>query len=102
MSSTSFGGSFHLVSSNDEKLKNIFLDYLKRLSVESQFPLAKYFPLTDVQGPMYQMIDDIIEKRQAEKGEPKKDLVQIFIDTNKADPVNFSNLHLREEMILFM
>jgi cytochrome P450 len=105
MSATSFGGSFGLVASGDMKLKNLVMDHLKRVAMDAQFPLIKYIPFippSPAGERLYEMIDDIVAKRRADKGEKKKDLLQIFVDTNDANPKEFSHLHLREEMILFM
>ncbi|KAH9207521.1 cytochrome P450 [Leptodontidium sp. 2 PMI_412] len=104
MSATSFGGSFNLVASNDKKLKNLFLDRLKRAAIDAQFPIIKYLPFVppSQSEEFNNMIDDIISKRRAEKGPVKKDLVQIFLESNDADPIAFSHLHIREEMSLFM
>jgi hypothetical protein len=104
MSATSFGGSFHLVSSQDSSLKNSFLDYLKRTGVRTIFPFLQYMPGVDLgKGPvMSKMLRDIIDKRREEKGSSKKDLLKIFFDANEADPDTFTELHLEEEMTLFM
>jgi cytochrome P450 len=104
MSSTSFGGSFNLVKSNDSKVKDMFINRLKRATVDIMFPWVQYLPFVppSTEQDMKNMIDNIIAKRRAEKGAKKKDLVQIFVDTNDADPVSFSEMHIREEMTLFM
>lgn len=106
IAATSFGGSFNLVETNDTKLKGMFIDRLRRTGVDAQFPFLKYIPfLPSIVTEMNIFVDGIIEKRRkemAEKGRPKKDLLQILIDTSDADPVLFSQSHIREEMILFM
>jgi cytochrome P450 len=107
MSATSFGGSFKLVASGDTKLKNIFLDRLKRAAIDSQFPFLKYIPFTppSMSEDFNAMIDRIIAARRDEmkgKSSGKKDLLQMFIETHDADPIAFSELHMREEMALFM
>ncbi|KAL2073943.1 hypothetical protein VTL71DRAFT_11269 [Oculimacula yallundae] len=104
MSATSFGGSFNLVTSNDKKLKTLFHDRMKRAAIDAQFPFIKYLPFVppSQSEEFNSMIDGIIAKRRAEKGPPKKDLIQIFLESNDADPVAFSHLHVREEMSLFM
>jgi hypothetical protein len=104
MSSTSFGGSFNLVKSNDSKVKDMFINRLKRATVDIMFPWIQYLPFVppSTEQDMKNMVDNIIAKRRAEKGTKKKDLVQIFVDTNDADPVSFSEMHIREEMTLFM
>lgn len=104
MSATSFGGSFHLVSSQDSSLKNAFLAYLKRTGIRTIFPFLQYVPGVDFgKGPvMSKMLVDIIEKRREEEDSSKKDLLKIFFDANKSDPDTFTDLHLEEEMTLFM
>jgi hypothetical protein len=106
MSSTSFGGSFNLVKSNDSKVKDMFINRLKRATVDIMFPWVQYLPFVppSTEQDMKNIIDNIIAKRRAEKekGGVKRDLVQIFVDTNDADPVSFSEMHIREEMTLFM
>ncbi|KAE8448885.1 hypothetical protein EG329_008681 [Mollisiaceae sp. DMI_Dod_QoI] len=104
MSATSFGGSFGLVESNDTKMKNMILDRLKRAALDSHLPFIKYLPFVPPsQGEeMNNMIDNIVANRKAESQKPKKDLLQIFVDVNKANPEAFSHSHVREEMSLFM
>jgi cytochrome P450 len=104
MSSTSFGGSFNLVKSHDSKVKDMFINRLKRATVDIMFPWFQYLPFVppSTEQDMKNMIDNIIAKRRAEKGTKKKDLLQIFVDTNDADPVSSSEMHIREEMTLFM
>ncbi|CZT12574.1 hypothetical protein WAI453_005583 [Rhynchosporium graminicola] len=104
MSASSFGGSFNLVSSNDKRLKNMFHHRLKRAAIDAQFPFLKYLPFVPpIESEDFKsMIDGIIAKRRSEIGPPKKDLVQIFVETNDADPIAFSHLHIHEEMALFM
>lgn len=93
-----------MVVSNDKKLKNIFMDRLKRSALDSQFPFLKYLPfMPSSQSDEFNgMIDAIISKRRAETGPEKRDLLQIFLDNNDADPDGFTHLHVREEMALFM
>jgi hypothetical protein len=104
MSATSFGGSFHLVSSQDSSLKNAFLDYLKRTTIRTMFPFLEHVPGIDLsRGPvMTKMLGDIINKRRQEKDSNKKDLLKILLDANKSDPDAFTEVHLEEEMTLFM
>lgn len=104
MSASSFGGSFNLVATNDHKLKNMFMDRLKRAARDIQFPFLKYLPFVPKaqSKEMADVIDGIIAKRRAETGPAKKDLVQTFIDSNDEDPVGFSQMHIQEEMTLFM
>lgn len=105
MSAASFGGSFNLVISDDSKQKDLFNSYLKRVAIDAQFPFIRYIPgVPSASSMLGGLIDRILVKRREEvaKGITKKDLLQIFIDTNKADPVSFTDKHIRDEMILFM
>lgn len=105
MSAASFGGSFNLVESDDTKQKDLFNTYLKRVAIDAQFPLVKYLPgIPSASSMVAGLIDRIVSKRreEMEKGIVKKDLLQIFVETNNADPVSFTEKHIRDEMILFM
>jgi cytochrome P450 len=107
MSATSFGGSFNLVVEDDQRLKDMFIKRLARAAIDAQFPFLKHVPFVPPSNAkdMNVYIDRIIAKRrkEIEVGDPaKKDLVQILVDTNDADPVGFSTAHIREEMMLFM
>jgi hypothetical protein len=107
MCATSFGGSFNLVESDDAKLKNMFMKRLQRGAIDAQFPFVKYLPFVPPSNTVEfsQLVYDIVAKRRKENKESgikKKDLVQIFIDINEADPVGFTEKHIREEMLLFM
>lgn len=107
MGATSFGGSFNLVVSDDAKLKNMFMKRLQRVAIDAQFPFVKYLPFVPPSNveEFNTMIDKIVARRRKEnkeKGVAKRDLVQIIIDNNDADPVGFTEAHIREEMLLFM
>lgn len=107
MGATSFGGSFNLVESDDAKLKNMFMKRLQRVAIDAQFPFVKYLPFVPPSNveEFNTMIDKIVARRRKEnkeKGVAKRDLVQIIIDNNDADPVGFTEAHIREEMLLFM
>lgn len=107
MGATSFGGSFNLVESDDATLKNMFTKRLQRAAIDSQFPFVKFLPFVPPSSADHinTMIDDIVARRRKEnkeKGVTKKDLVQIFIDNNDADPERFTHKHIQEEMVLFM
>lgn len=107
MSATSFGGSFNLVSSDDQKVKSAFLDRLKQAALDAQFPFLRYMPFMppSINQKFNDMITDIVSKRRSEmsqKLEPTRDLLQLLIDTHNTDPVSFTDLHMREEMALFM
>jgi cytochrome P450 len=105
MSAASFGGSFNLVESDDTKQKDLFNSYLKRVAIDAQFPFVKYLPgIPSASSMVADLIDRIVSKRreEMEKGIVKKDLLQIFVETNNADPVSFSEKHIHAEMLLFM
>ena len=106
MSACLFGGSFNLVESNDRKLKNMFVDTLTRIALVYTLPFTRWLPtVRKSTTKMRKFLDEIILKRQreiAEIGKTKNDLMQIFIDNNEANPVEFSRQHLREAMTLFM
>lgn len=105
MSAASFGGSFNLVESDDNTQMNIFHSYMRRLALDAQFTFIKYLPgVPPASSEISVLINRIVSRRRQEmkKGIAKKDILQIFIDTNDADPVSFTDKHIEEEMILFM
>jgi hypothetical protein len=105
MSAASFGGSFNLVESDDSIQRNMFTSYLRRVALDAQFPFIKYFPGVPSASSMISgLVENIVSKRrnEIEEGITKKDILQIFIDTNNVDPVSFTDKHIRAEMILFM
>jgi hypothetical protein len=105
MSAASFGGSFNLVESDDSIQKNMFTSYLRRVALDAQFPFIKYLPGVPSASSMISgLVENIVSKRRKEIEESitKKDILQIFIDTNNVDPVSFTDKHIRAEMILFM
>lgn len=105
MSSALFGGSFNLVVSDDSKQKNLLNRYMRRVAIDAQFPFVKYLPGVK---PASSIISDVIERtvakrrQEMEKGISKNDILQILVDTNNADPIAFTDKHIRNEMILFM
>jgi len=104
MSATSFGGSFNLVETDDTYQKGIFNRYLTRNALKSIIPGIKYWPFRPPASHEIQpLIDRIVKKRRDDitKGVNKKDLLQILIDINIADPINFTGKHIRQEMIAF-
>jgi cytochrome P450 len=107
MSATSFGGSFGLVASNDQKAKSAFVDRLKQAALDAQFPFLRYMPFMppSINKEFNDMITRIVSTRRKEmasKAPPQRDLLQLLIDTQDSDPVGFTDLHMREEMALFM
>jgi hypothetical protein len=102
MSAASFGGSFNQVASDDSTQTNIFHSYLRRLA---QFTFLKYLPgVPPASSEISVLVNRIVSRRrqEMEKGITKKDILQMFIDTNNADPTSFTDKHIQEEMILFM
>lgn len=105
MSAASFGGSFNLIESDDNTQKNIFNSYMRRVAIDAQFPFVRYLPgVPSASSVISGLIERIVSRRrkEMEKGITKKDILQMFIDTNNADPVSFTEKHIRDEMILFM
>jgi hypothetical protein len=78
---------------------------MRRLALDAQFTFIKYLPgVPPASSEISVLINRIVSRRrqEMEKGIAKKDILQIFIDTNNADPVSFTEKHIQEEMILFM
>lgn len=104
MAATSFGGSFDSVRTNNNRIKKLFLDHLKESALFSNLAFLKWLPFVK-QNTVFEldeMIDAIVAKRQNAKDQTKRDLLQIILDTHKANPESFSYQHLKEEMRLFM
>jgi hypothetical protein len=105
MSAALFGGSFNLVVSDDSKQKGLLSRYMRRVAIDAQFPFLKYIPgLPSASSILSGVIEKTVSKRrkEMEKGITKNDILQIFVDTHNADPVSFTDKHIRDEMILFM
>jgi cytochrome P450 len=104
MSATSFGGSVDSVRTNDNYLKNLFIQHLQETAIVANFPFLKWLPFFRLRktAEMDQIIDGIVSKRLSSKDQTRKDLLQIFLDTHKANPESFSDKHIKEEMRLFM
>ena len=104
MSATSFGGSFDSVRTNDNHLKNLFIEHLKEAAIFTNFSILKWLPFVQPRkvAEMDKIIDSIVSKRRNEKHQTRKDLLQIFLDTHNTNPESFSDKHLKEEMRLFM
>jgi cytochrome P450 len=93
-----------MVTSGDTKLKSSFAGGLKLASLKSQLPIVKYVPFVAnaVTATMDNVVEDIIARRRTEKGPVKKDIVQIILDANEADPIHFPEQRVRDEIKLFM
>jgi hypothetical protein len=104
MSATSFGGSFDSVRTNDNYLKNLFIQHLQEAAIDTDFPFLKWLPFLRLRkvDEMNKITDGIISKRLNSKERIRKDLLQIFLDTHQTNPESFSDKHLQEEMRLFM
>jgi cytochrome P450 len=104
MSATSFGGSFDSVRTNDNYLKNLFIQYLQETALDTNFPFLKWLPSQRPRkGAVVDKIThDIVSKRLNSKDQTRKDLLQILLDTHKANPEAFSDQHIKDEMRLFM
>jgi cytochrome P450 len=105
MSAALFGGSFNLVVSDDNKQKGLLNRYMRRVAIDAQFPFVKYIPgVPSASSILSDMVEKTMSKRrkEMEKGITKNDILQIFVDQHIADPVSFTDKHIRNEMILFM
>lgn len=104
MCATSLGGSFNLVTSGDTKLKKTFSTGLKLVTILAQMPILNYVPFVAkaVTREMDGIVSEIIARRRAEKGPIKRDILQIILDANKADPVAFPEQRVYDELKLFM
>src|ERR1700722_2453303 len=98
MSATSFGGSFDSVRTDDNYLKNLFMQHMQENAIYTTFPFLDWLPF----GPprksaeMDKITDSIVSKRLHAKDQTRKDLLQIFLDTHKTNPEAFSDKHLKE------
>ncbi|KAE9378887.1 cytochrome P450 [Stipitochalara longipes BDJ] len=104
MSATSLGGSFNLVSSNDIKLKKIFMSILIKAAINGQFPYLRYIPFwpQPISADMNRMLDDVLDRRESAGKPIKKDIVQIILDAHQTDPVAFPEMRMRDEITMFM
>jgi cytochrome P450 len=107
MSASLFGGSFNLVETDNQTVKNMFVTRLKWAAINHTIPFAKYIPFMPSDGSkeMDAFFDNIIAKRRRdieEKGVLKRDLFQMLLELNEANPVEFSEEHLKGSMMLFM
>ncbi|RDL37967.1 uncharacterized protein BP5553_05400 [Venustampulla echinocandica] len=64
--------------------------------------LTTVFPSIPRRVELTEMVDDILAKRMAHKGPPKKDPLQIFLDAHKSNPDLYSEMNVLEEMCLFL
>jgi hypothetical protein len=55
-----------------------------------------------VAGGTDKLVSETIARRRAESGPVKRDLVQIILDANTADPVAFPEQRVRDEINVFM
>lgn len=104
MSATSFGGSWDSVRTNDAYMKRLFLNHLKEAALYANFAFLKWLPFTKpgTRAELDKITDSIVSKRQTAKDQTRRDLLQILLDTHKANPDFFSEMHLKEEMRMFM
>ena len=106
MSASLFGGSFNLVETDDQTLKSLFTSHMKWVAFNYSFPWAEQIPFLpkDRIQDTKKFLDDVIAKRRTEmrSGIAKKDIFQILIDNHDANPGEFSLLHLRASMFIFM
>ena len=107
MCATSLGGSFDLATSNDHTLKKCLARALKFASLQSQVPWIRLLPgfrtgFNYLTAEINNVVDDIITRMRADTGLVQKDLLQIILDANVADPIFFPEKRVREEIKLFM
>ena len=104
MSATSFGGSWDSVRTNDAHMKRLFMNHLKEAAIYSTFPFLKLLLLSqhDSKAEIDNITEGIVSKRRNAKDQTRRDLLQILLDTQAANPDSFSEKHLKEEMRLFM
>jgi hypothetical protein len=107
MCATSLGGSFDLVTSNDLTLKKCLARALKFASLQSQVPWIRFLPgfrtgFNYFTAEINNVVEEIITRRRADTGPVQKDLLQIILDANMADPIFFPEQRVREEIKLFM
>lgn len=107
MCATSLGGSFDLVTSNDLTLKNCLARALKFASLQSQVPWIRLLPgfrtgFNYLTSEINNVVEDIVNRRRADTEPVQKDLLQIILDANVADPIFFPEQRVREEIKLFM
>jgi hypothetical protein len=104
MSATSFGGSFNSVRTNNNRLKNLFLEHLKETAIFTSLSFLKWLPFVrpKIAAELDNITDAVVTKRLNAKDQTRRDLLQILLDTHKANPESFTSQHLKEEMRLFM
>lgn len=107
MSAIAFGGSMHMVTTNDHQTKESISQFFGVQATNSALPWLKYVPF----GPkgqtpaLIKMTEDIIAKRKAATGRGehvKKDILQSILDGNAKDPVAIPQARIRSEMNTFM
>jgi cytochrome P450 len=107
MSATSFGGSLNMVSSNGLALQKSMNQFMMRGAIDAILPFVKYIPLIPpCQSPsLVKLTQQLIATRKEEliqKGQAKKDILQMLLNSQDADPVTFSDLRVLDEMNTFM
>lgn len=105
-SAIAFGGSFHMVTTNDTETKESITQFFSTMAINSALPWLKYLPFGPKgQSPaLVKMTEDIIAKRRAatDRKDVKKDILQSILDSNTTDPVAFPQARIRSEMNTFM
>lgn len=83
----------------------MFNDRLEKAVIYSQFPVLKFLPFMPpaVSPEWVKIIDGLIADRRALPKEKRQlDLLQLFLDSNEANPEEFTDHEIREEIQLFM
>jgi hypothetical protein len=110
MAETSFGGSFEEVRKLDsppDSMKSMLVRLLHLNALHSALPIIAYFPwiFPPLKVPKLEAnLDSVVARRRAaiDNGEqPRKDLLQIFLNAHKEDPVGFTEADINSEMKFF-
>lgn len=104
MSATSLGGSFNIVTSNNNKLKKTFMSRLIRAAINGQLPYLRYIPFwpQPIPAEMNKMLEEVLDRRERAGKPVKKDLVEIILDAHQTDPITFPEMRMRDEVTMFM
>ena len=104
MSATSLGGSFNLVTSNNNKLKKTFKSMLIKAAINGQFPYLRYLPFwpQPISADMNKLLEQVLDRRETAGKPAKKDIVQIILDAHRTDPIGMPEMRMRDEVTMFM
>lgn len=96
-----------MASSNDVALQESMNQFMMRGAIDAILPFVKYLPfIPPCQSPsLVELTQQFMETRRAavaRKGQVKKDILQMFLNSQDADPVAFSDMRILDEMNTFM